>query len=62
MIDKDARVGELAMLVGILIDTFIVRSLLVPSLISLFGRASGWPWARLVAERVPGEPAEPAAA
>jgi RND superfamily putative drug exporter len=32
------------MTVGILLDTFVVRSLLVPSLIALFGRASWWPW------------------
>ena len=32
-----------AMSVGILIDTFIVRSLLVPSLVVLFGRRSWWP-------------------
>ncbi|MFL6136452.1 MAG: MMPL family transporter [Frankiaceae bacterium] len=28
---------------GILIDAFVVRSLLVPALLSLFGRFSGWP-------------------
>jgi len=31
------------MAVGILLDTFIVRPLLVPSLVSLFGEVSGWP-------------------
>ncbi len=30
---------------GVLIDTFVVRSLLVPGLISDIGRASWWPWA-----------------
>ena len=30
---------------GVLIDTFIVRSLLVPGLISDIGKASWWPWA-----------------
>ncbi len=30
---------------GVLIDTFVVRSLLVPGLISDLGRASWWPWA-----------------
>jgi putative drug exporter of the RND superfamily len=40
-----------AMAVGILIDAFIVRSLLVPALISLVGRASGWPGKRLVGPR-----------
>jgi putative drug exporter of the RND superfamily len=36
-----------AMAVGVLIDAFIIRSLLVPALISLVGRASGWPGRRL---------------
>jgi RND superfamily putative drug exporter len=27
----------------VLIDAFVVRSLLVPALVSLVGRASGWP-------------------
>lgn len=31
------------MTVGVLIETFLVRSLLIPALISLFGRASFWP-------------------
>ncbi len=32
-----------AMAVGVLIDSFVVRSLLVPALMTLFGRASHWP-------------------
>jgi RND superfamily putative drug exporter len=32
-----------AMLVGILLDSFLVRSLLVPALIAVFGRMSWWP-------------------
>jgi putative drug exporter of the RND superfamily len=32
-----------AMSVGVLIDAFLVRSLLIPALISLFGDASWWP-------------------
>jgi putative drug exporter of the RND superfamily len=32
-----------AMLVGILLDSFLVRSLLVPALIAVFGRLSLWP-------------------
>jgi RND superfamily putative drug exporter len=35
------------MAVGVLVDTFIVRSLLVPALTSLFGEASWWPGRRL---------------
>jgi uncharacterized membrane protein YdfJ with MMPL/SSD domain len=30
------------MALGLLIDAFLVRSLLVPALISVVGRASGW--------------------
>lgn len=36
-----------AVAVGVLIDTFLVRSLLVPGLIVLIGRVSGWPGRRL---------------
>jgi putative drug exporter of the RND superfamily len=36
-----------AMVLGIVIDTFVVRSLLVPALVLLFGRAGSWP-ARLI--------------
>jgi putative drug exporter of the RND superfamily len=45
-----------AMVVGILIDTFIVRSLLVPSLIGLFGRTSYWPRRPPVPESAPPQP------
>jgi putative drug exporter of the RND superfamily len=33
--------------IGVLIDAFVVRSLLVPALIMLVGRFSGWPGRRL---------------
>jgi RND superfamily putative drug exporter len=46
-----------AMGVGILLDTFLVRSVLVPSLITLFGRASWWPGRGFAPSRRP-EPAE----
>jgi RND superfamily putative drug exporter len=36
-----------ALTVGILIDALVVRTLLVPSLLTLFGRLSGWPGHRL---------------
>ena len=38
---------ELAFLmgVGVLVETFVVRSLLIPALVSLVGRASAWPGA-----------------
>jgi RND superfamily putative drug exporter len=40
-----------AVAVGVLIDAFVVRSLLVPALVSLVGRASGWPGRRLRPDR-----------
>jgi RND superfamily putative drug exporter len=43
-----------AMVVGILLDSFVVRPFLVPALITLFGRVSFWPWgARLQAHESP---------
>jgi uncharacterized membrane protein YdfJ with MMPL/SSD domain len=36
-----------ALALGVLIDAFVVRSLLVPALLSLFGYTSGWPGHRL---------------
>jgi len=36
-----------AVAVGVLVDTFVVRSMLVPALIVLIGRFSGWPGHRL---------------
>jgi RND superfamily putative drug exporter len=44
-----------AMAIGILIETFVVRPLLVPALVAVFGKAAGWPGNRLHA-------AEPASA
>jgi putative drug exporter of the RND superfamily len=35
-----------AMIIGIILDTFVVRSLLVPALVVLFGRAGRWPGGR----------------
>jgi RND superfamily putative drug exporter len=48
-----------ALAVGILLDVLVVRSLLVPALLTLVGPVSGWPWARLRgrAERAPDRPA-----
>lgn len=43
-----------AMAVGVLLDVFVVRALLVPALISLVGRTSGWPGRRLRPRRVNG--------
>lgn len=39
------------MAIGLLVDAFLVRTLLVPSLILLAGRASGWPGGRLRRKR-----------
>ncbi len=46
------------MSVGVLLETFLVRSLLIPSLISAFGRTSTWP-GRVQRPPEPDEVAEP---
>lgn len=45
--------------VGVLIDAFVVRSVLVPSLISLFGNASWWPGGRFRRRANPAALTEP---
>ena len=40
------------MALGVLIDSFLVRSLLVPALISLVGDGSAWPARRFRAPRM----------
>lgn len=40
-----------AMTVGVLLDVFVVRSLLVPSILTLLGPLSGWPSRRLLGHR-----------
>ena len=42
--------AQLAFIVaaGVLIDTFIVRSLLVPGIVHDLGRRTWWPWARRI--------------
>ncbi len=44
---RPLREFAFAMFVGILLDAFLVRSLLVPGLLSLVGRFSGWPGGQL---------------
>lgn len=39
------------MVVGLILDTFIVRSILTPALLTLAGSASGWPGRRLAERR-----------
>jgi putative drug exporter of the RND superfamily len=53
---RSFREVAFAMVVGLLLETFVVRSLLVPALIALFGHTSGWPGRRLAAGAA--EPAE----
>jgi RND superfamily putative drug exporter len=49
-----------AMAVGLLVDALLVRTLLVPALVALFGSASGWP-GHALARRSPGLRRPPAA-
>ena len=44
---RSFREVAFAMVIGLLMETLFVRSLLVPALIALFGTASGWPGHRL---------------
>jgi RND superfamily putative drug exporter len=41
------REFALVMAVGVLVETFVVRSLLVPALVALFGYTAGWPGRRI---------------
>lgn len=53
---RDIGVG---LAVGILMDTFLVRTLLVPSTVALLGRFNWWP-SQLHVDAAPGEPASSA--
>jgi putative drug exporter of the RND superfamily len=44
---RSFREVAFAMVIGLLLETFVVRSLLAPALIALFGQTSGWPGKRL---------------
>jgi putative drug exporter of the RND superfamily len=43
---RQFREFAFAMCVGVLIDAFVVRALLIPALVSLVGERSWWPWRR----------------
>ena len=44
------------MTVGVLLDAFVIRALLVPALVSLFGDLSWWPARRRVAAKSETQP------
>jgi RND superfamily putative drug exporter len=46
---RQFREFAFAMCLGILIDAFVIRALLVPALVSLFGERSWWPRSRKAA-------------
>jgi RND superfamily putative drug exporter len=46
---RQFREFALAMCVGVLLDVFVVRSVLIPALVSLAGEHNWWPWRRRVA-------------
>jgi putative drug exporter of the RND superfamily len=48
---RSFREFAFVMTAGVLVDTFIVRSLLVPALTSLFGEAAWWPGRRVATAR-----------
>jgi len=56
---REFREFAFAMTVGVLLDAFLVRALVVPALVSLFGEVSWWPARRRLALR-PTEDAPPA--
>jgi RND superfamily putative drug exporter len=47
------------MATGLIIDTFLVRTLMVPALILLVGERGGWPGRRLVPARPQTPPVPP---
>jgi putative drug exporter of the RND superfamily len=43
---RQFREFAFAMVVGVLLDAFVVRALFIPALVSFFGERSWWPWTR----------------
>jgi RND superfamily putative drug exporter len=43
---RQFREFALAMFVGVMLDAFLIRAMLIPALISLVGERSWWPWGR----------------
>jgi RND superfamily putative drug exporter len=52
---RSFREFAFAMYVGVLLDAFLVRSVFVPALVSVFGEASWWPSRREIAAVPAGE-------
>ena len=50
---RQFREFAFAMTVGVLLDAFVIRALLIPALISLFGDLSWWPRKRRVRPPAP---------
>ena len=60
--EADLKILATGLGAGILIDAVIIRCLLVPAMVALFGRANWWLPARLARMlRIPDRPAIPAA-
>ncbi len=57
--DAQTREIGLGLAAGVLLDTFLVRTLLIPSLVVLIGRWNWWP-SRLASEYREAKPGAPA--
>jgi putative drug exporter of the RND superfamily len=53
---RQFREFAFAMTVGVLLDAFVIRALLVPALVSIFGELSWWPARRRAAARTETQP------
>jgi RND superfamily putative drug exporter len=57
--DSQTREIGLGLAAGVLLDTFLVRTLLIPSLVVLLGDRNWWPWGLPAEARPVSEPADP---